>query len=71
MSNAISFEFSEAGLKSLDNMSAKAGLTSRKDTLNAALTLFEWALDQRSQGRTIASIDEPNSQYGGSRYGRT
>lgn len=40
-----------------------SGLNNRRELLNNALTLFEWALKQRMEGRTIASVDEEKGFY--------
>lgn len=36
----------------------KINLRTRKDLFNNALTLLEWAVKEKSAGRTIASIDD-------------
>jgi hypothetical protein len=35
----------------------------KKDLLNDALTLFEWAVNERIAGRMIASVDEGQQRY--------
>ena len=47
----------------LEELMAKTGVTTRKDLFENALTLFEWAVAQRVQGRSIASINEDEDSY--------
>src|SRR3954462_8984589 len=50
-------------LAELEQLMAKTGMTTRKDLFENALTLFEWAVNQRLQGRTIASVNEQETSY--------
>jgi len=47
----------------MESIIAKTGMTTRKDLFENALALFEWAVEQRQQGRIIASIDEATNNY--------
>ena len=47
----------------LEELMAKTGMTTRKDLFENALTLFEWAVAQRTQGRSIASVSEDEDSY--------
>jgi hypothetical protein len=38
----------------------ETGLATRKDLFNHALTLFEWAVNERKAGRLVASVDTNN-----------
>jgi len=40
----------------------EAGITTKKDLLNNAVTLFEWAVNEKRNGNIIASIDEQNNK---------
>lgn len=46
----------------LDTM-ARAGISTKKDLINNALTLFVWALDEVSAGNSIASVNEDEKRY--------
>ena len=39
------------------------GISTKKDLLNQAITLLEWAVTERKAGRIIASVDESHDQY--------
>ena len=39
------------------------GVKSKKDLINNALTLLEWAFKEREAGRTIVSLDEKEMKY--------
>jgi hypothetical protein len=59
----IQFELPEEKVKELEALMREAQISTRKDLFNNALTLFEWALQERKTGRTIASVDEHNKKY--------
>jgi hypothetical protein len=59
----IQFELPEEKIKELEAIMAEARITTKKDLFNNALTLWEWAVQERQNGRTIASIDEDNKKY--------
>jgi hypothetical protein len=59
----IQFELPEEKVKELEAIMKEAQITTRKDLFNNALTLFEWAVQERRSGRTIASVDEHNKKY--------
>jgi hypothetical protein len=42
---------------------AKAGLRTRKELFDNALTLFEWAVRQRELGSVLAAVDERTGNY--------
>lgn len=59
----IQFELPEEKVKELEQLMKAARITTRKDLFNNALTLFEWAIQERQSGRSIASVDEDNKKY--------
>lgn len=59
----IQLELPEERLSELERLMEQTGITTKKDLLNSALTLFEWAVRERQAGRTIASVDEQNQRY--------
>ena len=59
----IQIELPEEKVKELDNLMRVAQISTRKDLFNNALTLFEWAIEERKSGRSIASVDENNKRY--------
>lgn len=59
----IQFELPEEKVKELEELMRVAGITTRKDLFNNALTLLEWAVQERKAGRSIASVDEHNKRY--------
>jgi hypothetical protein len=58
--NSITFELPAEKLRELDLLMARAGISSRKDLLNIALSLFEWVVKEREGGNEIASVDKEN-----------
>jgi hypothetical protein len=59
----IQFDLPEEKLAELEVLQKEARLDTRKDLFNNALTLFEWALNEVKNGRSIASVDETNKLY--------
>jgi hypothetical protein len=57
----IQLELPEDRVAELDELAARLNLRTRKDLLNTALTLLEWAAGEKSAGHKIASVD-PDKQ---------
>ena len=50
-------------VRMLDQLAAEAGLATRKDLFNNALTLLNWAVREVRRGRVIASVDETTQRF--------
>lgn len=50
-------------VRMLDQIAEAAGLATRKDLFNNALTLLRWAVREVERGRVIASVDESTQQF--------
>jgi ATP/maltotriose-dependent transcriptional regulator MalT len=59
----VQFELQDERAKELDQLVDKTGLKTRVRLLNEALTLYEWAINERESGRIIASVDETRDSY--------
>ena len=59
----IQFELPENRLEELEKLMKKAGILTKKELLNNALSLFEWVVQERERGHTIASVDEEEKRY--------
>ena len=59
----IQFEMSDDKVEEMQRLMDATGLATKRELFNSALTLFKWAVEQRQDGRTIGSIDEPNQLY--------
>ena len=59
----VQLDLPEERVNELDQIMQETGLTTRKDLINQALTLFQWALRERQAGRMVASVDESNKRY--------
>jgi metal-responsive CopG/Arc/MetJ family transcriptional regulator len=59
----IQLDLPDERVKELDSLMDEVGVSTRKDLFNNALTLFEWAVDEKRAGRTIASIDDVEKRY--------
>ena len=50
-------------MKDIQNIMARTGVSTRKDIFENALALFEWAVNERTSGRIIASIDKTEEGF--------
>ena len=56
MSVRLQFEIEEDALRDIELLQELGGLRTKKDLLNNALTLLQWAVRQRTSGRAILSV---------------
>src|SRR5216684_6701511 len=59
----IQIDIDESGEQFLNSIKQATGLSTYKDIFNNAITLFEWAIRQRAEGRVISSLDERTKKY--------
>lgn len=59
----IQFDLSPDQVADLDKLIELCGLSGRKDLFNNALSLFEWVVQERLQGRRIASVSDDEKSY--------
>ncbi len=59
----IVFEIPASRVERMDSLMEKCGLDTRKDLINNALALFEWAVSETENGKLIAALDESSSNY--------
>ena len=53
----IQYEIPEDRLEALDALMKEAGMKTRTELFNNAMTLLKWAIKQRKEGRAITSLD--------------
>ncbi len=56
------FEMPQANADRLDELAKQAGVA-KKDIINNALTLLEWAIAEVQDGRIIVSLDAKEDRY--------
>lgn len=59
----IQLELPVEKVQELEELMEQAKISTKKDLINNALTLLEWALNEKKEGRTIASINEKTMSY--------
>jgi hypothetical protein len=59
----IQLDLDQSGKELVDHLEEITGCKTHTDFFNSAVTLFEWAVQQRISGRIIASLDESNMNY--------
>ena len=63
MNTEIRLVFTEERVRDLDRLMADMGISERKILFNIALSLLDWANEQKKRGRVIASVDKANQSY--------
>jgi hypothetical protein len=58
----IQFELPEDRVRELEQLMAETDISTKKELLNTALTLFQWAVQEKRTGNVIASIDEKQNR---------
>lgn len=56
----ISLEVDEKMAEKIDNLKDTCGLSNKKALMNNALTLLEWAVREKKEGKDIASVKSDN-----------
>lgn len=59
----IQIELPSSRVKELEDLMKEAGVATKKDLLNYALTILEWAIDEQKKGRVIGSLNEEGKTY--------
>lgn len=59
----VAFELNEEKLADLNRMVADGHFEDRRDLLNSALTVMQWAIRHAKAGHTIAAVDEDGGKY--------
>lgn len=59
----IQFELPKDKADEIEKLMQDAGVPTKKELFNNALTLLKWALRETKRGNSIASIDEKHGKY--------
>ncbi len=59
----LQIELDEQKLEVLEGLMETCGLRTKKDLINNALALLEWAIREREKGNIITSLNEGESKY--------
>ena len=59
----LQIELDSEKIDELEGLMGQGRTTTKKDFVNAAFTLLEWAMKERKAGRIIASVDEKQDSY--------
>ncbi|MFL6310534.1 MAG: hypothetical protein ACJ71W_00380 [Terriglobales bacterium] len=59
----VQLDFDEQGAQLLETLKQKTASRTQRELFNNALTLLDWAIKQREQGYSIASVDETNQVF--------
>jgi Arc/MetJ-type ribon-helix-helix transcriptional regulator len=59
----LQIELDEEKMKELEELMEEGKVRTKKDFINAALTLLKWSMRERRAGKIIASVDEEKDVY--------
>ncbi len=59
----IQFEFPKDKAAALETLMKQVGIGTKKELMNNALTLFEWAVNERKNGNKLLSYNEETKSY--------
>jgi hypothetical protein len=59
----VQFDLIPSQVETLENLMTVCALDTRKDLVNNAITLLEWAVDQVRLGKEIVSLDREEKSY--------
>ena len=59
----LNIEFNGEKMREIESLMREARVSTKKEFVNAALTLLKWAIKERRAGRTIASVDEKKDSW--------
>lgn len=59
----IQFDITDEQVNRLDGLMEVAGISTRKDLFNYALTIFEWAIDVRRSGRRVVGLADHERRF--------
>jgi Arc/MetJ family transcription regulator len=59
----LNIEFNGDKMREIESLMKEARVSTKKEFVNAALTLLKWAIKERRAGRTIASVDEKKDSW--------
>lgn len=59
----LQFEVSTEQMKRLEDLMTICHIDTKKDLLNNALTLLQWAIDEKKEGYDIASMSKSSRKY--------
>lgn len=59
----LQIDVAEQKLKTIENLMEECGFSTKKDLFNNALTLFQWAVEEKKLGNTIASISKTSKNF--------
>lgn len=64
MSKKIVFEVSDEFNSRLEKLMQEGHIATKKDLMNNALTVLEWAMKQRKDGLLVGKFDERSDKFG-------
>ena len=59
----LQIDLNDDRVKEIEALMKEGGAATKREFVNAALSLLEWAMKERRSGRIIASIDEEKDSY--------
>jgi len=59
----VQFDIDERVIREIETTMSRAGVRTKRELFNLALSLLEWAANERMRGRIIASVEPEGERY--------
>jgi hypothetical protein len=59
----IQFDIDDRIIADVETKMRSVGVSTKRELFNLAISLFEWAANERTKGRMIASVDPETERY--------
>jgi len=59
----VQFELTDSQVKDIEKLMKKTNTSTKREFFNNAIAILEWAVDESSSGRKIASMDDKSHTY--------
>jgi hypothetical protein len=59
----LQIDLTEQQLKTLEELAKEVGVSTKKELFNNALSILQWAVNQKRHGYIVGSINEADQKY--------
>jgi hypothetical protein len=59
----IQLDMPEEKVQEIERIMAESGVKTKKEFFNLAMSLLKWAIQEKKDGKIIASVDEKEDKY--------
>jgi hypothetical protein len=59
----VQLDMPEEKVQEIERIMAESGVKTKKEFFNLAMSLLKWAIQEKKDGKIIASVDEKEDKY--------